>query len=119
MTGILNQESIDEVKSIMKDKFPMMIEYFIEDSHGYIASINEGIEANDLKKIKSSAHTIKSSSNQLGAEKMSGIAKEIEYLSNSMIEGSQSDGDLEKLKALFVDLKDSFSEAEPELKSLI
>lgn len=34
----------------MKDKFPTMVEYFLEDTDMYIKTISEGIAANDAEK---------------------------------------------------------------------
>ena len=74
MSKIINHEYLAEARSVMKDKFPTMIEYFLEDSATYINSIKDGLAANDAAQIAAPAHTIKSSAGQLGAEKISEIA---------------------------------------------
>ena len=99
MSQIINQEAALEAKATMKDKFPRMVEYFLEDSVMYMKGIEEGLAANDAEKIKSPAHTVKSSAHQLGAEKMSEIAKQIEHMAKDMIDGGA--GDFVQLKALF------------------
>lgn len=116
MLQIINQDSVDEAKSIMKDKFPTMIEYFLEDAVNYIRSIEEGLKISDHESVEFNAHTIKSSANQLGAEKMSDIAKKIEHLAKEIKGGT---GDVQELNALFKELKTSFAQAEPELKKLV
>ena len=117
MLEILNHKAAAEAKSIMKDKFPMMIEYFLEDAAMYMNCIDEGLAANDAEKVKSPAHTIKSSASQLGAEKMSEAAKKIEHMAGNISNGDA--GDFEQLKKLFDELKAAFDEAQPELKKLI
>jgi HPt (histidine-containing phosphotransfer) domain-containing protein len=116
MSQIINMASVEEARSIMKDKFPMMIEYFLEDAVMYIKSIEEGVVANDASMVKSPAHTIKSSANQMGAEKMSEIAKQMEQIANEMIDGGTAD--FSQLATLFEQLKAAFAEAEQELKKL-
>lgn len=117
MSQIINMASVDEAKSVMKDKFPMMIEYFLEDAAMYINSIDEGLKAKDADKVKSPAHTIKSSANQLGADKVSDISKQMENMAKDMLDGGA--GDFDQLNALFEELKAAFAEAEPELKKLM
>jgi len=117
MSQIINNDTIEEVRSVMKDKLPMMVEYYLEDSAVYISSIGEGLASNDVEKIKPAAHTLKSSSAQLGAERVSEIAKEIEHDANNMIENGGSD--FSQIKQLFEGLKAAFAEAEPEFKKII
>lgn len=117
MLKIINRKSVANVKAIMKDRFPIMVEYFLEDTGVYIKRIDEGISANDAEMVKSPAHTIKSSAGQIGAEKVSEIAKQIEEIAINMLEGGE--GDFKQLHSLFNELKAAFNEAEPELKKLI
>lgn len=114
---IINQAAMEETKSIMQDKFPMMVEYFLEDAKMYVSSIDEGIKSNDVKQVVSPAHTIKSSAFQVGAQKVSEIAKEIEEVASEMLE--KDEYDLEKLNELYNQLDSALSEAEPELKKCV
>jgi HPt (histidine-containing phosphotransfer) domain-containing protein len=115
MLQIINLSSVDDAKSIMKDKFPIMIKYFLEDAVNYISSIEDGLKISDHESIEFNAHTIKSSANQLGAEKMSEIARQMERLAKEIKSGS---GDFQQLNTLFDELKNSFAQVEQELKKL-
>ncbi|MDB2414948.1 Hpt domain-containing protein [Rickettsiales bacterium] len=115
--GNINWDTIEGAKSLMGDKFTIMIEYFLEDTATYIDAINNGLNSNDIEQVKVSAHTIKSSALQIGADKVSEIAKDMEVISIAILENS--DSDLSKLNSLCENLKDAFSKAEPELKKLL
>ena len=117
MPQIINIDSVNEAKSIMQDKFPLMIEYFLEDTEGYIKTMKEGVAESDVEKIKSPAHTIKSSAYQIGAEKMSEIAKEIEEVAGEMIINGENNVDcmVERIQ----ELDQVFTESKSELNKLV
>ena len=117
MSEIINLASVEEARSIMQDKFPLMIEYFLEDTSTYMNSINEGLAANDAEKVQSPAHTIKSSAAQIGADKVSNLAKQIEHMAKEILNGDSQN--FEEISSLFEKLKEAFAEAEPELKKLM
>lgn len=75
MTEIFDMRIVQEAKDTMKTKFPLMVEYFLEDSQIYVNDIKSG------KTVTEAAHTLKSSSRQMGAVKLSNIAREIEEVS--------------------------------------
>lgn len=115
--SILNQSTIDQTKAIMNDKFSMMIEFFLEDTNTYINTIEEGVKIKNVEMIIAPSHTIKSSASQLGADKLSILAKEMEQLSINIYEGKSSD--FERIVILFEDLKYAFLEVEPEFKKFL
>jgi HPt (histidine-containing phosphotransfer) domain-containing protein len=112
----INWESVEEIKSMMNDKFAMMVQFFLEDTVGYLDTINTGLAADDASQVVSPAHTIKSSAKQLGADKLSEFAKKMENLSREISEGEG--GDMAELKSLAAQLQDAFNEIEPEFKKL-
>ena len=81
--AILDDKILLEAKSLMKDKFNLMVDYFVEDTGNYIADINSGFVDCHYDKIRGAAHTIKSSSRQLGALQLSELGKSIEELAKS------------------------------------
>ena len=113
----LNAKTVEESQATMKDKFPTMVQYFIEDTTTYINNIQEGLAEKSASKVKSPAHTIKSSAKLFGASKISELAEKIEHLACDIEEGKETD--LEKVTPVFEELKKAYSEAEPELKSLL
>lgn len=116
MPEIINMQAAKETKQVMGENFSLMIEYFLEDTAMYMNSITEGLASKDAECIKIPAHTIKSSSKQLGADRLSELARQIEYLSTDILEGKA--GDFDKLTSLFEELKAAFAEVEPEIKKL-
>ena len=113
----LNQQIIATSKETMQDKFPIMVEYFLEDSQMYLNNIESGITQGDLEKAKSAAHTIKSSSQLFGAEKVSELSTKIEMAAHEIINGGSKKTD--EISSLFEDLKKAYKDAEPELKDLL
>jgi len=111
---IIDLSIVEETKSVMKDKFPMMVEFFLEDGEEYINAIKKAMEAKDASQVVSPSHTIKSSAKQLGAIKLSEYAKKAEELSRSISE--EKNGDISELQSICDSLYQSFDEVVPELK---
>lgn len=112
---ILDMAAIAEAKATMKAKFPTMVQYFLEDSESYIAAIKEGIAAASAEKIVSPAHTLKSSSRQMGALRVSEIAKSMEALAREQSAAGKNDmppfsGLLLKLEAAFAETRTAYQQ---------
>ena len=78
MSALLDTAAVDEARSMFKAKFPTMAGYYFEDAEGYVANIRDAVSAGNVQAIVTPAHTLKSSSRQMGASGVSDIAKEIE-----------------------------------------
>ena len=113
---ILDMEAIEEARAVMKDKFPTMVEYFMEDTEMYINSIKEGVANVSIEKIVSPAHTLKSSSRQMGATRVSEISKEIEALAREQSSGGENN--MEVLAAMIVTLEGAFHATREAYKQL-
>lgn len=112
---ILDADIFNEAKSVMKTKFPTMVQYFLEDSETYILSIREGVLSESSEKIVSPAHTLKSSSKQLGAMRVSEIAKAMEALAREQLDAGKNDVThfvelLAQLDAAFAETKEVFQQ---------
>jgi len=114
MTDILDMTAIAEAKAMMKAKFPTMVQYFLEDSESYIASIREGIAAVSAEKIVSPAHTLKSSARQMGAMRVSEIAKDMEALARE--QSSAGNNDMQAFAAMLPKLETAFAETKEAFK---
>ncbi len=88
---ILDEESVSAAKQIMKGKFPTMLQYFLEDTDAYLMRMRTGMAEKKTEEIVSTAHTIKSSSLQIGAVRMSDIAQEIEEAARAQVENGCCD----------------------------
>ncbi len=87
---------------MMKRRFATMIEYFLEDTQNYIEQINKGVENGDYTAIVVPAHTIKSSSRQMGAITVSDLSKDLEALARA------EEVSFEKIRELTDQLQEQF-----------
>ena len=115
-TDIINMNTIVEAKSLMNDRFPMMVKYFLEDTQMYLEEIEKGVQQKNVEMAISPAHTIKSSAKQLGAERVSSVAKAIEELCRNISENGSSG--FTEFETLYNQLKKEVDIATPELKKL-
>lgn len=113
---ILNREIANEAKKLMGDRFPTMIKYYIEDTEMYMAEIEKSVVERDAKIALTPAHTIKSSSKQLGVERVAEISKQIEMLCREMIEDSIDEH--VKLAQLTQSLRAEFKRAIPIITAI-
>ncbi len=95
---ILDEAILEEVKNAMGEKFSKVINFFLEDTVMYSDQIKKGLDNNDIEDVIKGSHTIKSSSQQLGALKISAIAKDIELKGREISEKKQ--GTIDEIKEL-------------------
>lgn len=86
---IVDQDILDEAKSILKDKFDFMVDCYIEDVENYIKAILEAAAKHDLESLLLPAHTIKSTSKRMGALHLSSIAMGIELSAREAANSNQ------------------------------
>lgn len=106
---ILDQTLINEAQSLMRNKFPQMIAYYMEDTQGYIAYIEKAYAENNVEGLIPPAHTAKSSSRQMGALRLSAIARTIELEARDAVTMQRN---LQDLGPLLASLKTTFAETE-------
>ena len=53
---------------------------YVEDAGNRLAELDSALAVNDAKKVKSIAHTLKGSGGNVGAERMSALAAELEQV---------------------------------------
>ena len=80
MTGLplLDTAAVDEARAVFKARFPVMAGYYFEDAAGYVANIRQALSAGNVQAVVTPAHTLKSSSRQMGASGVRELAAEIE-----------------------------------------
>ena len=69
---------IESLKELMGDAFEILITTFIDDTGKLVHSLSELQKQNDIEVFTRNAHSVKSSSANLGAMKLSTIAAELE-----------------------------------------
>jgi len=112
--ALLDLGAIEELRSEMADMLPTMIDYYLEDSVGYINEITSALEAGKLTPMVAPAHTLKSSSRQLGAVQVSEIACELEEMARTLTEADFA-MKADDLSALVGRLTTAFDKTSPEL----
>ena len=77
-TPIINTESLEQLKAIMEDEFVLLVESYLEDVPNLIADIvKAAADANEEVFVRA-VHTLKSSSLNLGAERLAALAEFLE-----------------------------------------
>lgn len=113
--AILDMAAIAEAKATMKDKFPKMIGYFLEDSVMYVTKVEEGFASGNAEAIVPPAHTLKSSARQMGAALLSSIAKDIELNAREIVKGN---GSLSQIAPRIPELKAALAQTQEAYKSV-
>ena len=116
---IIDLNALRSAQSIMQGKFVKILNYYFEDTETYLDSIRKGIEQNDMALIIPAAHTIKSSSKQLGADLLANTAAELENLGKQIMIGQNKEVDLrhfiEDLDTLYIQTKNQLETAVKEI----
>ena len=117
---ILDKAAIKTAKTILKGKYDAMVEVYIENSRERIAEITNALEANDIEAIIRPAHTLKSTSQQMGAYMLAEMAREIEYTAKTILntQSQQTESlDLNTLKDTTDELSATLSETKRAFES--
>jgi HPt (histidine-containing phosphotransfer) domain-containing protein len=78
----IDPDIVLETKDVLGDDFSKLVKNFNEDVQGHLTSIELSRASNDFSTIRESAHSLKSSSFQIGAMRMHYITKTIEQFLN-------------------------------------
>ena len=97
---MLDPNTVHELKDLLGDAYDGFMLEYIETSQGLIDKMDEHFNVGNMDDLRKVAHSLKSSSAQVGAETLSHIAKEIE-----ISEGSVDKHMLQDIKAQFAAVK--------------
>jgi signal transduction histidine kinase/DNA-binding response OmpR family regulator len=115
---ILDQEAVELARSILKGKYDEMLVLYIQSSQEKVREMAEAVNDNNTEVLARLAHTLKSTSLQMGAVRLSGIAKSVELTAKAMMNGEDTgDKDLEFIKKSLGELKETLSETEKAFAS--
>ena len=78
-TPTLDMDVLEELRSIMGAEYLGLIKLFLEDAPRHIQALDAASASNDVAAMVAPAHTLKSSSANLGAMALSAVAKRIEF----------------------------------------
>lgn len=75
---LIDQAVLSSLKELMEDEFPVLIDCYVKDAPKLMADIRQSSKNVDMDVLVRAAHTLKSSSNNVGALQLGTIAAAIE-----------------------------------------
>ncbi|MCH8327616.1 MAG: Hpt domain-containing protein [Candidatus Marinimicrobia bacterium] len=98
----LNENVLEKLRKLGGEKFVgEMLALFLKHVPGKVAAAVAGANAGDFAVVEAAVHSVKSSSGNIGAERVFDIANRIELLEGSEVE--------KFLPSLIIELEESFS----------
>jgi CheY-like chemotaxis protein/HPt (histidine-containing phosphotransfer) domain-containing protein len=76
---VLDREIVDDLREIMGDEFVSLVRVFLEDAPRALGKLEMAAARNDLEALVGPAHSLKSTSANLGALALSDLARTIEH----------------------------------------
>jgi len=67
-----------EVRDLLGDEFAVLIDAYLEDTEQFVQAMQDACDCDDLNAIELPAHSMKSSSANVGAMRLSSLAKVLE-----------------------------------------
>jgi len=108
---VLAMEIVDELRAVMGPEYVVLIKLFLEDAPNHIQKLEAAAASNNIEAMVAPAHTLKSSSANLGALALSAVAKRIEI-------GARSEA-LPRPTVAVVMLENEFERAQLALTALM
>jgi len=112
---LLDEQALNAVKAISSRRFSVLLNYYLEDGRSYVERIEYGLKTNDINVIVPPAHSLKSSSAQLGAMRLSKIAENIETYARKERNGSCN---LTPIAGSIEMLRKTFEETEVQIRKI-
>ena len=90
--SLIDRGAWERMKSMTGPAFLVeLIDVFLKDSPELIKQMHGGLAAGDIERVRQAAHSLKSNSASFGAERLAGVARELEMIAKSgMLEGAES-----------------------------
>ena len=107
----LDQALAQELRNIMGDEFPLLVQTFVRDSAHRIESIRDAVTSGDALALRRAAHSFKGSAGNMGASQLAELCRSLEVLGR--------DGDLQAVPPLIDALVNEYGAVERELTSLL
>lgn len=78
MSERLDEDVLLELREIMEEEFPLLLETYLKESAAQLESINEAFGAGDLEGLRRAAHSLKGGSGNIGAADLSALCARLE-----------------------------------------
>ncbi|THB64670.1 MAG: Hpt domain-containing protein [Gammaproteobacteria bacterium] len=110
LSTVLDSEALDTIKSLEQPGMPSLLERvintYLETAEPIVEQLKDRFAANDADGVMHASHSLKSSSANVGAKRLSGMCAEIESYSREGIEAlSGLDERITKIAEEFVIVK--------------
>jgi len=109
--GVLDKQVLAELYDIMEDDFVSILQSFLGNAPSLMHGIKAAVQEKDLQALAGSAHSLKSSSANVGAMELSILARELEY------KGRRQDGT--NLKASYQQILAIYRRTLTELATIV
>ena len=106
---LLNRETLEQLRMIMEEEFDLLINSYLEDSPKLVEDTINAAKNMDIKVFTRASHTLKSSSQNLGADRLGELA--------SQLEKNGREKNLSKVRPLLKKLESIFQATCEELKN--
>ncbi|MGD2082506.1 MAG: response regulator [Chromatiales bacterium] len=106
----VDRQIIDELQEVMEDEFRDLLDTYLATAPGFVDQLERAAGAGDSDKMILPAHSLKSSSANVGALRLSELAKEVEHASKQ--------GEGERAAAAFQMIRPEFERVEKELRRI-
>ena len=108
MTDSIDKSMIEELKELMEDDFPVLIETYIQDCDERITGLTTAIADSDSTEVRELAHAFKGSSSNLGAQKLADLCFSLETMGREDDLGRAADT-FDSVKAEYQVVRDYFN----------
>lgn len=116
---ILNEAALMEARDTLQDEYEQVLELYKSSSLDRIAEIKNALERKDIGAVIRPAHTLKSTSRQMGAYRLSNTAKEMEYTAKAIHTDNCENGEnINDLKELFFNVENQFTQTQNAIDAL-
>jgi HPt (histidine-containing phosphotransfer) domain-containing protein len=96
----LDMRAVGELREIMGEDFPLLIDTFVRDSEMRLADLHQSLADGDNESFRRAAHSFKGSAGNLGAKQLTEVCRQLELAgSENRLQDAQPL--LEKLAVLY------------------
>lgn len=111
--GMLDESALENIRALQRpgkpDILQTVIGHYLASAPKLLQGLRQAVESGDAKALRMAAHSLKSSSRNLGAQALAALCQELEHMGRaSTIEGAT---------ALLADLEADYGHVENKLKS--
>lgn len=109
MGDAVDKMVLAELKELLEDGFPLLVDRFVEDGGVRIAKMDSAIASKDAELLYGEAHGLKGSSRNVGATELAERCAKLEEMGQA--------NNLTNAVSTFLAMKDEFNRACEELKA--